>query len=365
MNETELQYLIALTQIDRVGPVVGKELIRHFGSASQVFHESPRLLARLKKVGPYLAAGVTDKQHLLRAGKELEFIKKNGITALSYQDEGYPVQLKECSDSPLVLFCKGSGSLKEAKTVSIVGTRESTSYGRDFVKALVTELATLDVAIHSGLAYGIDIAAHEQALLNNIPTYCTLAHGLDRIYPARHRKTAQKMLESGGWITEFLSGTIPDRENFPRRNRIVAGLSEATVVVESARKGGSLITAYLANSYGREVFALPGRVTDDKSKGCNFLIKTNRAHLVEKPNDLVYLMGWDQKKVEPVQTKLFDTLSPTQKKIIGAIQHQSVIRIDELMKEVDLTAGELSATLLTMEFNGLVKQLPGKQYELA
>jgi len=365
MEKTELQHLIALTQVEGIGPIVGKELLNFFGSAQNIFSETPKALKTLKRVGPALAECVGSKKTLVVAENEISFIEKNNISTTSFNESSYPESLKNCVDSPLLLFYKGNGPLNEKRAVSIVGTRESTSYGRDFVERLVDLLAGKNIAVHSGLAYGIDITAHKHCLEKGVPTYCSLAHGFDRVYPNKHRGFANQMLEEGGWITEFLSGTNPDRENFPKRNRIVAGISQATIVVESARKGGSLITADLANAYGRDVFALPGRVTDTKSAGCNFLIKTNRAHLLETPQDFLYLMNWDQDKPKAVQFKMFENLSVLEKGVVKIIQDQTSIGIDELAEKLEHSMSELSTALLLMEFNGIVRQLPGKTYELA
>jgi DNA processing protein len=365
MEKTELQYLIALTQVEGIGPIVGKELLNFFGSAQNIFNESQKALKTLKRVGPALAESVAKKNTLVIAERELAFIEKHNISTISISESDYPNNLINCIDSPILLFYKGNGPLNEKRSVSVVGTRECTSYGRDFVEQLIDLLAGKNIAVHSGLAYGIDITAHKHCLDKGVPTYCSLAHGFDRIYPHRHRGFANQILEEGGWITEFLSGTIPDRENFPKRNRIVAGISQATIVVESARKGGSLITADLANAYGRDVFALPGRVTDAKSAGCNFLIKTNRAHLLETPQDFLYLMNWDSEKPKAVQFKMFENLSVLENCVVQVIQDENSIGIDDLAEKLEKSMSELSTALLLMEFNGIVRQLPGKMYEMA
>jgi len=361
---SELKYLIALTLIDGVGPIIGKELLQFFGSAEAIFNESPKALLSLKKYGRGLAQGVNNKKVIERAEKELTYIEREGILAVPITDHRYPELLKNCTDSPILFFLKGAGRLNEEKSVCIVGSREATAQGKEFVSALIKELSRYNVAIHSGLAYGIDIAAHKEAMKNGLPTYCTLAHGFDRIYPSRHRSIADRMLTDGGWITEFLSGTVPDRENFPRRNRIVAGLAEATIVIESARKGGALITANIANSYDRDVFAVPGRVTDEKSAGCNFLIKTNRAHLLQAPEDLGYLMEWENKKQKPIQTRLFPNLSDSEEKMVSLMKEKNKLTIDEFACLLNRPISEVSTDLLYMEFKGLVRQMPGKQFEL-
>lgn len=361
---TELKYLIALTQIDGIGPIVGKELLRFFGCAEAIFKEKPETLSKIKRYGQQLAGGVSNPKLLHLAETELEFMEREGILGISISDHRYPEWLKECPDSPAVLFLKGGGRLNEEKAVSIVGSREATGYGKEFVEELVRELSRFNVAIHSGLAYGIDITAHKEALRNGLPTYCTLAHGLDRIYPKQHTKFANQMLAEGGWITEFMSGTTPDRENFPKRNRIVAGITEATIVVESARKGGAIITANIANSYGRDVFAVPGRVTDERSKGCNFLIKTDRAHLLQTPEDLIRMLGWESKRSKLIQTRLFPDLTDNQLKIVESMQSQDQLTMDELVHVLNRPISDVSTDLLLMEFKGMVRQLPGKKFEL-
>lgn len=362
--KAEIKYLIALTEIEGVGPIVAKELLRFFGTAEAIFHENPKVLQALKKHGDNLSKAVQSRKVIVRAEKELEYMAKEGITALSIFDERYPKKLKNCADAPIVLFVKGNGLIQEQKSISIVGTRDATNYGREFTDFFIKELSRFNIAVHSGLAYGIDITAHKAAIKYNLPTYCTLAHGFDRIYPRRHLNIASGILENGGWVSEFLSGTVPDRENFPKRNRIVAGLTDATIVIESPQRGGSLITANLANSYSRDVFAVPGRRNDEKSAGCNFLIKTNRAHLMESPEDFLQLMGWEKSKPKLLQTSLFSNLSAFEERVIKILKNNAVLNIDELAAQLELPMSKVSTDLLMMEFSGLISQLPGKQYEL-
>ena len=364
MNESEIKYLIALTQVEGVGPIVAKELLAFFGSAEALFNEDPRILSSLRKYGKKLAQAIQCRSVVDCAEKELDYMAKEGISPLAITDDRYPHNLKNCTDAPIVLFVKGNGKLNEHKSISIVGTRDATNYGREYTEFLIKELSRIDVAVHSGLAYGIDIAAHKAAIKHNVPTYCTLAHGFDRIYPKRHKSIANRILEQGGWISEFISGTIPMRENFPKRNRIVAGLSDATIVIESASRGGSLITANLANSYSRDVFALPGRRNDEKSAGCNFLIKSSRAHLMESPEDVLQLMGWEKSKPKVRQASLFSDLSIFEERVIKLLKNNSTVTIDEVATKLELPMSKVSTDLLMMEFNGLVRQLPGKNYEL-
>ena len=364
MNESEIKYLIALTQVEGVGPIIAKELLEFFGSAEALFKEDPRILCSLRKYGQKLSQAIQCRNAINRAEKELDYMVKEGISPLAITDQRYPNNLKNCADAPIVLFVKGNVKLNGHKSISIVGTRDATNYGLDYVELLIKELSRLDVVVHSGLAYGIDVAAHKAAIKHNLPTYCTLAHGFDRIYPNRHKGIANRILDQGGWISEFISGTIPTRENFPRRNRIVAGLSDATIVIESANRGGSLITANLANSYNRDVFALPGRRNDEKSAGCNFLIKSSRAHLMETPEDVLQLMGWEKSKPKVRQASLFSDLSNFEERVIKLLKKNSSASIDEVAAKLELPMSKVSTDLLMMEFNGLVRQLPGKHYEL-
>lgn len=354
--------MLALSLIEGVGPILGKQLISHFETAENVFRESDTALRKLKRVGPSIVAAKKNSWVLKRADQEIDFARKHAIDILCFQEDNYPFLLSNCSDSPLILFKKGEGVLKEGKSVSIVGTRKASVQGKAFCEALIEGVSSLDVSVHSGLAYGIDIAAHRAAIRHGLPTYATLAHGLDRIYPSEHRKVANEMLEKGGWISEFLSGTKPDRENFPKRNRLVAGLTQATIVVESAKSGGSLITAKLANSYNRDVFAVPGKTTDEFAKGCHYLIKTDQAHLLESAEDLLYKMNW-QINPEPKQMKLFEGLTPIQQKLVAVLKlgRQS---IDVLSEQLKTPISEVSTILLMLEFDGVVRQLPGKFYEL-
>lgn len=364
MNHPSSQQLIALSLIDGVGPVIARQLLDHFETPEHLFLESDKALRTLKRVGEAIVVARQKGVVFKRAEEELTFAEQHQVEVIPFNSPGFPHLLSQCNDAPLVLFKKGNGLLKEKRTISVVGTRKASPAGKAFCEELVNNLAINDIAIHSGLAYGVDITAHKAALKNGIPTYCTLAHGLDRIYPARHKSVAHQMLEYGGWITEFLSGTKPDRENFPKRNRIVAGISQATIVIESARKGGSLITANLANAYNRDVFAVPGRVNDEQAAGCNFLIKTNRAHLMESVNDLLYLMNWDQPAKEvPIQQKMFAGLSNEDQKVVDLLKDGKK-NIDDLMNSLNVSMSELSSQLLMMEFDGVVRQLPGKVYEL-
>jgi len=361
---------IAFSNFEGVGPVTGKKILDYFGNIENVFSASVRDFSQVERVGETLARKLyrqlNDAGHLKQAELEVTFIEKNNITPIFYTDQCYPSRLKYCSDSPLMVYKKGKVDLNHTKSIGIVGTRNATSYGKEFCNQLVRDLTQHGVLVVSGLAYGIDICAHQAAMENGLPTLGVLAHGLDRVYPAEHRAVASKMQENGGLLTEYMSKTKPDRENFPMRNRIVAGLCDAIVVVESAAKGGSLITAEIANSYNRDVFALPGKVGSSSSNGCNKLIKSNKAALIESYKDIEYVMGWQREKDRPkqVQKKLFVHLSKEESMLVGLIQTEEKINVDELALKAQIPVSKLSVLLLNLEFNGIVKALPGKFYSL-
>ena len=357
-----LLYQIAISLIPGIGDVNAKKLIAHCGNAEAVFHERKEALMQIPGLGAATVRSIRSQKVLGRAEKEMAFIEKNGIRPLYYLDEDYPRRLKHCSDGPVMLYFKGNMQKEALRVISIVGTRRITEYGRKMCNQLVEGLANLDILVVSGLAYGVDTEAHKLALKHGLPTIGILAHGLDRLYPAANRKLAEKMLEQGGLMTEFLSGTNPDRENFPRRNRIVAGLADAVIVVESAIKGGALITANIANSYSRDVFAVPGSVEMEYSKGCNYLIRTNRAALIRSAEDICYSMQWDDKSsVKPKQMKLFRELNENEKNIIDILKANDASSIDFLAGKAQLSHSKIASTLLNLEFDGLIKYLPGNR----
>jgi DNA processing protein len=362
----ELFNSITLTQIRGIGYFNAKKIIDHFGSATALFQNLQEVdnIDRLSK--SIFTKDAIDEARKI-AEKELAFIEKHHInTWLLHESSDYPELLKPCADAPIVLYTKGNIQLNNKKVLSIVGTRKITKYGKDLCKELIESLPQ-DIVILSGLAVGVDVEAHKWALETKKQTAAVLAHGLDRIYPSVHSAIAKQMLENGGLITDYISGTNPDRENFPKRNRIVAGIAEATVVIESAEKGGSLITANVANSYGREVFAFPGKTSDLNSKGCNFLIKTQRAQLVESAQDILNYLGWNENKIKekPKQTSLTLNLSNTEEKIYSLIQEKQKIGFDEMAVALNMPASELSVELLNLEFSGLINTLPGKVYEVS
>jgi len=366
MNLEKYYYLLALSQIDHIGDVIAKKLIRHCGSAEAVFKEKKSNLLKVQGVGVSLTKALENHAVFTKTEEELNFIDKNSIELISYYDNHYPFRLKECFDAPLLLFQKGRIHLRQPKVISIVGTRQVTAYGKDFLKGLFKEIKQYNPIIISGLAYGVDIFSHQQAMDHNLQTIAVLAHGLDRIYPPAHRKEAKKMQENGGLLTEFWSGSNPDRENFVKRNRIVAGLSQATLVIESGEKGGSLITADLANSYNRDVFALPGRVTDAYSFGCNNLIKTNRASVLTSAKDLAYILNWE--KPEEVQGKtgqkeLFLDLADDEQKIYTYLQKEGKQQLDVIALHCNYPIRKTVSLLFNLELKSVIRPLPGKYFE--
>ena len=363
MTEQKL-YEIALTLIPYIGVVNGKKLVAYCGGAEAVFCENKNALRQISGIHENIINGIDSKEVMTRAEEEMMFIEKNGIKPLFYLDKDYPKRLQHCHDSPMMLYYKGNADLNAEKTVGIVGTRNITDYGRYVVEKLIEDLATDNVMIISGLAYGVDAAAHRAALKYDLATVGVLGHGMQTIYPAENRKLSTNMIEKGGILTEFVSGTKPDRENFPQRNRIVAGMVDCLVVIESALKGGAMITAEIANSYDREVFAMPGRVGDIYSEGCNQLIKTNKANLLVNAADIRYVMRWDvDTKVVAKQMRLFRDFSEDEKKVMDVFAENNVVHIDDIIIGTDLSPSKIASILLSLEFDGVLTALPGKRYQ--
>ena len=362
----ELLYNIGLTLLPGVGDKLGKALVEHCGSAEAVFKEKKRNLEKIPDIGRITAEKIVSQDVLKRAEEELVFIEKHHIQTFFFKDSSYPRRLSHCPDSPLMLYFKGNVNFNTEKVLSIVGTRKCTDYGRSIIADLLSDLKNDQVLVISGLAYGIDTFAHQIALENGLETVGVLGHGLDRIYPHQNRNLAKKMLDKGGILTDFLSNTNPDAVNFPSRNRIIAGLSDATIVVEAARHGGALITADIANSYNRDVFAVPGRLNDERSEGCNFLIKTNKAALIESAQDIRYLLNWDVERQPKlvVQPKLFLDLPEDQRLVLDALQTNPEAVVDELCTLLKLPLSKLSAIFLQLEIAGIVEILPGKRWRL-
>jgi DNA processing protein len=364
---SDIQYQIALTLIPGVGCITAKHLIAYCGSAEAVFRATSGALLRIPDVGTTLSNAVASSRQaaLSRAKEELEFVEKNGVQALSFLDKSYPERLRNCEDSPLILYAKGTAKLNAPKVISIVGTRSATAYGRQQCENLVRDLASSYAPlVVSGLAFGIDVCAHRAALKNGLTTVAVVGHGLDMVYPAQHFNVAQEMLQQGGaMLSDFTSKCRMDPSNFVRRNRIIAGLADATIVVESAVKGGALITANMAVDYARDVMAFPGRVGDKASEGCLKLVKTNKAALIESAADVAYNLGWDIPRKQAVQLPLFAAeLSGCEKKLLELLSATEAQSIDVICRSTGLPMPQVSAALLSLEFSGLVKPLPGKMF---
>jgi DNA processing protein len=366
--DDERVYQVALSMIPGVGDVMAKTLVSYCGSAKQVFKKNKSQLSKLPGFGTIHADKILRFKDFTRAEQELNKCEKHQIEILFFTDKRYPKKLKHAPDSPTLLYYKGNADLNNPKTVAIVGTRRSTSYGRDFTEQIVEKLAAHKALIVSGLAYGIDINAHKSALKNGLDTIGVMASGLDIIYPSMHRGTAHEMMQQGGLLTEFTVGEKPEAHNFPSRNRIIAGMSDLTIVVEAAVKGGALITAEIANSYNRDVFALPGNIDSKYSQGCNNLIKQNKASLITSINDIEYIMNWQPATAHTEQEeKYYDysQLSEEEKIIIDLLKGQKDgMVIDEISWKSQITLNRLASILLNLEFNGIVKSLPGKKYRL-
>ena len=368
----EILHCLALQQIPGVGLISARLLYDVFGNATDVFARRDELVHYTQPAQRRLLKQLDCPEAFRRAEREWQFAQKSGIDVICIGDRRYPSRLRECPDAPLVLFFKGNTNLNALRIVSLVGTRKSTDYGRQLCNDFVRDLKALcpEVLIVSGLAYGIDIAAHRAALDHQLPTVGVLAHGLDRIYPPVHRSTAVEMLEQGGLLTEYMSETTPDRQNFVQRNRIVAGMADATIVVESASKGGALITAGLATDYHRDCFAFPGRVGDPYSQGCNALVRDNRASLILSAEDFVKAMSWDltpanRQAPQAIQRQLFLDLSPEEEALVAALRpHRDGLQINALVVEADIPINRASALLFELEMKGVVRALAGGVYKV-
>ena len=370
MESTELFNILALLKVEGVGDVVAKKLINYCGSAESVFNSKSHSLKTIDGIGSILIKNLKDKTVFEKAEQELRFIEKEKATILYYKNDDYPNKLKHCIDGPVLLFGSGNINFENRKIISIVGTREVTSHGVDFCRKLIEDLAVFKPTIVSGFAYGVDIIAHQAAMENKLQTIGVLAHGLNQVYPKPHKKYVAKMENNGGFLTEFWSNSNPEKENFVKRNRIVAGMSEATIVIESAEKGGSLITAIMANDYNRDVFAVPGRISDKYSQGCNNLIKTQRANLMTSAADLVYILNWEleiasksRNEKAVIQKQLFVSLNNEEQKVYDYLQQKGKQLLDIIALECDFPIFRISPLLLNMELKGVVRPLPGKLFE--
>lgn len=368
-EDEKLKFEIALTLIPGVGSVIAKNLVSYCGSPEAVFKSKESLLLKIPEVGKVVASQIINHSVFESAEKEVSAVRKKKIETVFYTEKNYPARLKNCIDAPVMLFYKGDIDFNPKKTIAIVGTRNATDYGKNFCETFISDLQKHNVQIVSGLAYGIDICAHKAALKNNLSTVAVLAHGLDRIYPSVHKSTTEKMLDNGGIVSEFITGTNPDRENFPKRNRIVAGMCDAVIVVEASLKGGALITADIASSYNRDVFALPGRIQDEYSQGCNSYIKINKAAMIESATDLEYQLGWDllekstNKKI--TQRELLIDLNDEEKILLDYLTSNGKQHIDTIGIYCNVPVSKIPSALLSLEFKGAVRSLPGKMYEPA
>lgn len=363
----DLLYQIALTLVPQIGDVQAKILVQHFGTAQHIFKAKKKELEAVEGIGLVRARSIKDFTDFTICEAEINFIEKYKITPLFLTDKNYPQRLLNCYDSPVLLYYRGNADLNTSKIVAVVGTRNNSDYGKAVCERLVEGLAAQNTLIVSGLAFGIDTISHKAALKNNLQTVGVMAHGLDRIYPAQNKALAKQMTGQGGLLTHFISNTNPDRQNFPKRNRIVAGMCDALVVIESGIKGGSLITAELANSYNKDVFALPGRSTDSKSEGCNYLIKSNKAALINHAGDLVENMRWDgiKKPASSKQRALFIELPAEEQSVINILQQKENTHIDELYFKSGLSSSATASALLTLEMEGIIIAMPGKIYKMA
>ena len=373
MNNQELFYAMALTRLTNFNFQQALELFRTVGSAQQIYEHRTDIGDIIKDCSPRLMEALKDwNEPMKRAEFELQYMQEHGIRGLTPNDDDYPQRLNECADAPIVLYYKGNADLNQAKIVSIVGTRQMTSYGQDLIHCFTRDLRQQcpQVLIVSGLAYGVDIHAHREALTNGFPTVAVLAHGLDQIYPYRHRETAAQMLNHGGLLTEFMTQTNADKANFVRRNRIVAGMSDACIVVESATKGGGLITAEIAQSYNRAVFAFPGAVSMPYSGGCNNLIRDNVAGLISDAGDFVKAMGWQDESrrqqafTDGIERNLFPDLTPEETKIVNLLQQTNDLQLNILSVKSGVPIGQLTALLFQLEMKGVVRPLAGGMYHL-
>lgn len=367
MTENDLLYTLALQNVSNIGDVTIKKLIAHCGSAEGVFKEKKQNLLKIDGIGSITISDLFESSHHKAAEDELKYIIDNQIEYLYFENEDYPEKLKHCIDGPVLLFQSGKINLKQQQhIISIVGTRKITTQGVAFCESLVEQLVPYDPVIVSGFAYGTDITAQKAALKHNLQTVGCLAHGLNQVYPKAHKKYVTDIEKKGGFFTDFWSTDVFDKNNFLKRNRIIAGLSEATIVIESAERGGSLVTADIANSYNRDVFAVPGRTTDSQSVGCNNLIKSQRAHLLSNPLDVPYILNWQLEDTQKpsVQKKLFVELDDQEKVIYNYLMNQTKEQLDIIALNCNMPIFKVASVLLNMELKGVIRPLPGKLFEL-
>ncbi len=365
MNSNQLQLQIALSLLQGIGPVRARKMLSVLPDLQFLFTANLRELEHTTGVSYSLLKKMRRQEALQAAEEELNFIHKKGIQTYFYTDVDYPRRLKQCEDAPILLYGKGSLDMNPLKTVAVVGTRNATPYGIQVCEELIQSFIGQNILVVSGMAYGIDICIHQLCVKHGIPTIGVLGHGLDRLYPQAHSSIAKRMLEKGGLLTEFMSGTNPDRENFPMRNRIVAGMCDATIVIESKSKGGSLITAELANDYSRDVFAVPGNVGQQYSEGCNQLISQSKAHLYLSPKHFLKWMDWTAQDKKPTrQRQLFVHLKPEEQEMVSLLENEGELHMDTLAYKSNKPISQTSVLLFQLEMQGCVKALPGKKYAL-
>ena len=363
----DLLYQIALTLVPNIGDVHAKALVNIYGDAQSIFKAKKKELDHMEGIGTVRARSIKEFTDFSRAEEEIKFIEKYKIIPLFINAENYPKRLLNCYDSPALLYYRGNADLNTYRIISVVGTRNNSDYGKIVCEKMIEELQAENVLVVSGLAFGIDTIAHKAALKHNLQTIGVLAHGLDRIYPPQNKSLAKNITAQGGLLTEFISNTNPDKQNFPKRNRIVAGMCDAIIVIESSKKGGSLITAELGNGYNKDVFAIPGRTNDLKSEGCNYLIKNNKAALINSADDFLEMMNWKPapKSSAKKQRELFIELLPDEKIVVDILQQQESIQIDELYFKSGLSSSAVATALLMLEMQNVIIALPGKLYKLA
>ena len=365
--DKDLLFQIALTKVPNIGDIHSKTLVQLLGSAEAVFNCSIRSLEKIEGIGKVRANCIKSFTAFTQIESEISFIERNNIQPIFFTSKNYPQKLLHCIDSPIMLYFKGNGNLNDEKIISIAGTRNHSTYGSLVCEKLIAELSSYSITIVSGLAYGIDTIAHKAALDNKLPTIAVLAHGLHTIYPSINYKLSREIEQQGGLLTEFCSKSKPDKQNFPRRNRITAGICDALIIVESGPKGGSLITANIANSYNKDVFAFPGRSIDNKSEGCNELIKSHKAQLITSGDDLVKMMGWQKNNIsnKTAQLNLFSNLNDNEKKIVSILSAEQITDIDTLKFKSELSNHVIAGALLDLELSGKIVALPGKRFKLS
>ncbi|MDZ4710186.1 MAG: DNA-processing protein DprA [Saprospiraceae bacterium] len=356
---------LALSLLDGVGPIMARQLVAYIGDVAEIFKTRKKELLAIPGIGEKTVQVILHHKEIFkRAEEELVFIEKHEVRPLFFIDKGYPFRLKAYEDSPIMLYYKGAADLDHHRIVSIIGTRSPTEGGKLLCEKLIEELFEYQVVVVSGLAYGVDITAHRKCLEMDIPTIGVMGNGLDKLYPSAHLPVSKKMIEKGGLMTQFITRTRPDRENFPMRNKVVAGMSDAIVVVESGQEGGSMITAEYGNLYNKDVFAFPGRTTDSQSAGCNQLIKRHKAALIENGHDLALSMNWEKSTLQTIQRSLFVELNESEQLVITLLKQQEYLSIDRMYQEIKQSPSEIAGLLLELEFKGVIKALPGKKYML-